>query len=973
MDLKDLFQQMSKKIKSTINTGKIQRVFRITYDSIWNIILFFIIIGFIGLFFASGVGAGYFASLVKDEPIHPYDSMENAIYNYEETSKLYFANNKLLGDIRADLHRENTTLDKVSDTLINAVVATEDEYFTEHPGVVPKAIVRAVFQEATNASIKTGGSTLTQQLIKNQMLTNEVSFDRKAKEILLALRLERFFEKDEILEAYLNIIPYGREASGRNIAGVQTAAKGIFNIDADEVNLAQAAYLAGLPQSPSAYTPFINTGGLKDEEGLQPGLNRMKSVLKRMYDANYISKKEYEEALEYDIVADLSDKTDSPMGKYGYLSNELQERATTILKKKLLEEDGITKEDLEEDKSLDEQYHILAERDLRMNGYNIHSTIDKKIYDKMQEVVKNYPHFGPERTNPAGEVKPVETGGMLIENSTGKIISFIGGRDFNENENNHATNTYRQNGSTIKAILTYPAAMEKGYVQPGTPIADIPTNYSSGDRGPISNYSGRNYGIVPARRAFASSYNIPAVKTYQKVLHENPVKEYFDDKMKFNKLEESDYVIESMALGSMRTGVSIEENTNAFAMIGNNGQFVDAYMIEKITTQDGEVIYEHESEPVDIYSPQTAYLTIDMMRDVISGGTGVFLNSQLTHTGIDWAGKTGTTNDYKDAWFVGTNPNVTLGTWIGYDDNMGLDYCPGCSLTYSQRNLKLWAELINNITDINPDLLAPNKRFERPDGIVERSFCAISGMLPSELCSKAGLVQSDLFNANFVPTEKDDSLISGSYIMVDGKAVVAGPNTPKEFVEGNGLSFNPDFLKRMGYNKLSDITQLFPDINRELWERITVPGDDLGGELKNDGKQPAPPKSVNISKKTLSWNKSDSKNIVGYRVFRADGESKKFKLIGHTTGTNFSIPGSEGIYYVKAVNYFGLESSSSKEVGELHIVKDEKDKKKEKSKEEKEKEKEKSKEEKKKKKEKENEMEKEEEKEEENEEDEQDK
>jgi len=249
------------KIKSSWRTGKIQRSSRITYDVFWNVMLFFIMIGFIGLFLAVGLGAGYFASLVKDEPIRSYASMEEDIYNYEETSKLYYADNKFISDVRADLHRDEVRLEDVSDILIDAVIATEDEYFYEHKGVVPKAIIRAVAQEAANSDVKTGGSTLTQQLIKNQILTNEVSFTRKAKEILLALRLERLFEKEQILEAYLNIIPYGREASGYNIAGVQTAAQGIFNVDADEVNLPQAAYLAGLPQSPSAYTPFVNSGG----------------------------------------------------------------------------------------------------------------------------------------------------------------------------------------------------------------------------------------------------------------------------------------------------------------------------------------------------------------------------------------------------------------------------------------------------------------------------------------------------------------------------------------------------------------------------------------------------------------------------------------------------------------------------------------------------------------------------------------
>src|SRR5690606_6511838 len=220
------------------------------------------------------------------------------IYNYEEISTLYFANNVYLGKLRSDLEREEVKLEDVSQYLIDAVIAVEDENFYDHNGVVPKAILRALFQEITNAETQTGGSTLTQQLVKNQILSSEVSFERKAKEILLALRLEKFFEKDEILEAYLNVATFGRNSSGRNIAGVQSAAKGIFGVSAKELNLPQAAFIAGLPQSPFRYTPFTNQGTRK--ENIDYGLNRMKTVLQRMFENGKITKDQYEEALAYD-------------------------------------------------------------------------------------------------------------------------------------------------------------------------------------------------------------------------------------------------------------------------------------------------------------------------------------------------------------------------------------------------------------------------------------------------------------------------------------------------------------------------------------------------------------------------------------------------------------------------------------------------------------------------------------------------
>ncbi len=799
------FQSFLAKWQELWKAGKIQRVSRISYNVIWNIILFFLIVGLIACFFVVGIGAGYFASLVKDEPVRSFAAMKQDIYNYEETSKLYFAGGTYIGNLQSDLYREETTLDKISPALTDAVIATEDEYFKEHNGVVPKAILRAILQEVLNTETKTGGSTLTQQLIKNQILTDEVSFERKAKEILLALRLERFFEKDEILEAYLNIVPYGRDASGNNIAGVETASQGIFGISANELSLPQAAYLAGLPQSPSAYTPFKNDGSLKSKEHLQLGINRMKFVLKRMYESNDITKKEYDEAINYDITKDFTKGSVSPIEKYPYLTFEVEARASEILMKQLAKKDGYTMKDLQKNADLKKEYREKADRDLRVNGYHIHTTINKDIYDAMQKVAKEFPYYGPDRTflkkDPeTGETKEVtekvQSGSVLIENSTGRIISFVGGRGYSEeNSINYASNQVaRSNGSTIKPLLDYAPAMEEGMIQPGSVLADYPKSLPGWQPGKPSNYGGGNYGLVSARTALAYSYNIPAAEIYSKIIHLNPAKKYLE-KMGFTTLTENDYTNPSLSIGTMNA--TIEENVNAFATFGNNGKFADAYLIDKITTKDGKVIYEHKTKPVTVFSPQTTYLTVDMMRDVLTNGTAVYANSQLKYRGVDWAGKTGTSEDYHDAWFVATNPNVTFGTWIGYNTPYPLNNA-NMSLTYSQRNIKLWAELINRATDVDPKLLAPSAPFKRPEGIVQRSYCAISGLLPSKLCQKAGLVKTDLFNSKYVPTKVDDSLISTSY----------------------GFAFNPEFLKRKGYDKLSDLSILFPRTEREKWERI---------------------------------------------------------------------------------------------------------------------------------------------------------
>lgn len=917
MDIKEFFHKSINTIKQWWKTGVIQRTSRITYDVTWNVILFFIIIGVIGLFFGGGLGFGYFASLVKDEPVRAEEDMKSDIYNYSATSDIFFANDVYMGEVSSDLYREEITLDKVSPFVIDAIVATEDASFYEHEGIVPKAVLRAMFQEVTNAAVKTGGSTLTQQIIKNQILTNEVSFERKAKEILLALRAEKFLKKEDILEVYLNVVPFGRNSNGQNIAGIQTAAKGIFGVDAKDLNLPQAAFIAGLPQSPFAYTPFTNGGQVKEEDGRQAGLNRMRIVLSRMLENEFISKKEYDEAMNYDLAANFAESSQSVFERYPYLTLEIKDRATELLRDKLAIDAGYSMEDLEKSDTLKEEYTMKASRALSSGGYKINTTINKEIYDAFQKVTKEYNNFGVEKVarnintgevikveNDEGKketlVQPVQAGSVLIDNDTGKIISFVGGRDFDVAQLNHATNSPRSIGSTAKPLLVYGPAMEEGKVQPGSIIADL-------DVGPYSyipnNYvTGRHYGLVTAREALYKSHNVSAAKIYQDILPADPVEKYFA-KMGFSNITDVQHEVPSMALGVFEA--TVEETVNSFATYGNGGRFVDAYMIENIEDENGEKVYQHESKPVDVFSPQTSYLMIDMMRDVLSQGTGTYARASLTNPGVDWAGKTGTGNDYTDAWFVATNPNVSLGTWIGYDYRQRLDR------GYSGRNLAYWAKLVNAATKIDPELMAPSSRFKSPGNIVSRSFCKTSGLLPSDICQELGLVGSDIFNAKYVPTKEDNSLIRGRYTIVDGKAVLAGDNTPDEFVQDDGIAFNPEWLKENNYDELNDLSELFPNSDAK-WSDLKLPAEE--SDVKNDGKAPNAPSSLKNAGGNLIWNSSSSKDTVGYRIYRAANPDSSFSLIAHTTETNYNIGNAKGVYEIRAVDYFGQVSEASKEL-----------------------------------------------------------
>ncbi|MET3505968.1 transglycosylase domain-containing protein [Halalkalibacter oceani] len=866
---------------------KVFRKIGITYQVFWNLFLICLVAGFMSLFFIGGTAAGYFASLVQDETLRSADDMKARIYDYEETSQVFFADNVYLGELPSEIERHKVALKDVSDHLKNAIIATEDEYFYEHEGIVPKAIMRATFQEFANSAVQTGGSTLTQQLIKNQILTSEVSFDRKATEILLALRLEQFLEKDEILEAYLNIVPFGRNSSGRHIAGVQAAAQGIFGVDAKDLSVAQAAYIAGLPQSPFGYTPFTGDGSIK--ENLDPGLNRMKTVLSRMHESGFISDAEYQEALQYDIRDNLTDSTPAPIDQYPYLTYEVMRRATDILVMQRLEEEEISLDELNEEERLEtyNRFREQASTKLRSGGYRIHTTVDKNMYIAMQEAVQNDALFGPMKDGEQEEV-----GAILIENHTGAIKSFVGGRDEGSDlQYNHATQAYRQNGSTMKPLLAYAPAMEIGAIQPGIVVPDTEAYYSGGQE--ITNFDNQHQGLLSVRESLARSRNVPAVRSFKRVPHEQARDTLLNLGFRLSNGEP----YESAPLGATENNVTVEQNTNAYATFANGGTYVESYLIERIETADGELVYEHEPVKRDVFTPQTAYLTLDMLRDVLRpGGTASSLPGRLSFS-ADWAGKTGTTSNVYDSWFVGFNPNVTLGVWIGYDTPKEIQRTVG-GLRYGPRTQQIWANLANAAYSINPELLAPSERFAMPDGIVRRSICSLTGLLPSTICQQAGLVTTDLFNVKFLPSEADDSLESARYVTIDGQNYLALSSTPAEFTE-QGVAISKDFLD------IGDLSNYLPESMRNIIPEREAP---------NNGRTPGPVGGVALNGQTLSWNKHPDNDIVGYRIYRASNGQDNYQLltsVRENTNTSFSVQGGSYSYYVTAVDAAGRESAAS--------------------------------------------------------------
>ena len=699
----------------------------ITYDVSWNIILFLIIAVLLIGSFSVGAAGGYFASLVKGTKAPPLTEMKQEVNSYAVTSQIYWGSGEKLTNISTDEERQPVDIKNISPYLIDALLSTEDVDFYQHDGVVPKATLRAVLQELTNSASRTGGSTLTQQLIKNQILTNEVSFERKAKEIILALRLENAMSKDEILQAYLNVVSFGRNSLGRNIAGIEAASQGVFNKSAKKLTLPQAAFLAGIPKNPYYYTPYLQGGVVKKD--LTPSVNRMKTVLKRMYVAKNITKEQYEKAIKHDITKDFAKQSKRSRDTYPYVYDLAEREATKIMTKYLMKQDGV-KEDEVKPSELAEvraNYQDQALVALRQGGYKVHMTLDKKIHEAMQDPAKNNGNFpggmqykqvvDPKTKKTVSKQDPEETAAVMVQNETGRILGFVGGRymDGKADDFNRAFQAKRQIGSTAKPILVYSNGIENRLITPASTVNDEEYYYQTvprqpGDR-PIKNEGGRYRGNVTVRTALELSLNVPAVKIYEKMNMSNSIQKLVDMGV---EVPDAIRYAPSAALGTME--ITPVELAGAYATLANYGEFVQPYVISKIT-KDGKDIYKAKPKKKRIYEPRTAYLTLDMMRGVFTKGTATFAKDRLNAPG-DWAGKTGTTNDIKDSYLVGSTPGVTLAVWTGHDQNNSLI---GPS-TYYQRTQSLWSQMANATYGANSSYFKSGARFTQPSSVTANDF-----------------------------------------------------------------------------------------------------------------------------------------------------------------------------------------------------------------------------------------------------------
>lgn len=750
----------------------IRFIFNIAYSVLKNIfviaILFLMLLGIFG----GGIGLGYFASLTSNEEPLTQEQMSDAIGNLNLISSFHYNDGTKISDVNSDELRIVKPLSEISQYVIDGIISTEDSSFYEHNGIVPKALLRAILQEAVSSgSGATGGSTLTQQLIKQQILTSEVTFKRKANEILYALRLEKHFTKDQILEAYLNVSSFGRNHNGLNIAGIEEAAQGVFGVAAKDLTLPQAAYLVGMPQNPIVYTPYTNQATLKEDTSA--GIERMKFVLFSMYRENKITKEQYEEALAYDITKDFLPPKEISSDRQSYLYQAVNREAIKVLITKAAQKNKLTYDEVRNDSELYSKYYDEASRELSSSGYKITSTIDQKVYDAMQKAIASYGNqIGPTYNTQyvdqnTGETKtqtePAQNGAVMIENKTGRILGFVAGRDFESNQVDHAFTTHRSPGSTIKPILVYAPAIENNLIYPASIVPDTKVSIPQGNG---TYWQPTNYGntitnqFLTVRYALFRSFNNPVIKIYQTMLQKGINAGEYLKKMGIKGITEDEYQNIALSIGGTRTGPTVLEQTSAFSTLANGGEHHDAYLIEKIEDSRGNIVYQHEDKKERVFSEATAYLTTNMLQDIANSTQFYNMKGNMGFSS-DLAGKTGTSENEIDNWFVAYTPTVTLGSWIGYDNFYNARYAITAGDGYGEpttRSQRQWTYLMKAAYEANPELIGKETTFKQPDSVYRDSVVSTTGTKAGTFKAEnggtysiSGGMTTDWFKKDFPP------------------------------------------------------------------------------------------------------------------------------------------------------------------------------------------------------------------------------
>ena len=712
-------EKVSEEKQSDGTGGKVLAILGSILVAIKGILNTLFILGFIGGLFGAGVALGYGVALFDKAKVPQSEDLVKQVKNISSISEIVYADGSVIASIESDLLRTSVSSEEISDNLKKAIVATEDEHFLEHKGVVPKAVIRATLGTFAGLGSSSGGSTLTQQLIKQQVVGDAPTLARKATEIVDALALERSMSKDEILTTYLNVAPFGRNHKGQNIAGAQQAAEGIFGIDANKLSIPQAAFLAGLPQSPITYSPYENTGELKSDEDLKLGLKRAKDVLYNMYRTGALTQEEYDQYKDYNLKQDFLPSGSINAVSRDYLYFTAMSEATDRMYDYLIQQDNVSSQELKKE-AIQKAYHERAEQELSNGGYKITTTINKKIHNAMQNAVANYGRLVDDSTG-----QP-EVGNVLMDNKTGAVLGFVGGRNYQTNQNNHAFDTKRSPASTTKPLLAYGIAIDQGLMGSASILSNYPTKFSNGN--PIMYVNSPGTGMMTLGEALNYSWNIPAYWTYRMLREKGVDVKGYMEKMGY---EIPEYGIESLPMGG-GIEVTVAQHTNGYQTLANNGVYHQKHVISKIESSDGRVIYEFQDKPVQVYSKATATIMQSLLREVISSRiTSSFqtdlasINSSLARA--DWIGKTGTTNEDENMWLMLSTPRLTLGGWLGHDDNRPMAKGAG-----HYRNAKYMAYLVNAIQQAEPGVWG-NERFNLDSSVTQSQVLRSTGQKPGKV------------------------------------------------------------------------------------------------------------------------------------------------------------------------------------------------------------------------------------------------
>ena len=587
----------------------------------------------------------------------------------------------------------------VPNDLIDAVLAIEDPSFYKHPGFSVRGILRAAFRDVQSGELQEGGSTITQQLVKISFLTDERTMKRKIQELVLSLQVERHYTKDEILEMYLNNIYMGEGAYG-----IQAASQTFLGIDLTDdshsITLEQAALLAGLPQAPSAYSPFANPELAK---------NRRNLVLDSMARIGLISEGVAAMAKETELELD-----DSYFAENQYPYPYFVDYLTDIL----VEEYG--------------------ETEVFKGGLRVYTTLDQNIQQIAETAMKNNNNFPASNTDENGNYQP-QGAVVVIDPASGEIKALVGGREHTQKRQwNRAVQSTRQPGSAFKPLIAYAPAIDLKDLAPASVIDDAPVNY--GSYSPRNN-DGRFRGLITLRDALTSSVNIVAVKLLMDVIS-------IDEAVKFASglgiQLDPNYHGASMALGGLHKGVSPLQMAAAYAAFPSLGEYHEPTVLRRVERFDGTVLDEPNQRSTQAMKATTAYLVTNMLENVIQRGTGT--RAQI---GRPAAGKTGTTDEGKDVWFVGYTPDLVCSVWIGYDTPTPMPYEYGGIYP-----AQIWREIMSNALKN-----VPSKEFTKPPGIVSATVDRRTGLLEGPNTPPGDLI-TDLFREGTVPTNKSGKHVS---------------------------------------------------------------------------------------------------------------------------------------------------------------------------------------------------------------------